>query len=340
MLNDKDLYNDLANDTKTISTELSNSIEATDEKAQYDGCAKRILGQKSILAHILVKTVDEFADMSPKEVERLIEGEPYISKVPVEPGLTNAADNSSRIVGLNTESQEVNEGLIRYDIIFYVRKKNGLSQIIINVEAQKDDPQEYDILNRAVFYICRLISSQKERDFKNTNYNDIKQVYSIWVCLNMQENCMSHYHMVKDDVIGAHSWKGKQDLLNIVMIGLAKELPEHDDTYKLHRLLGALFSNELKVNEKLNIVGTEYDIPLKENLRKDVSFMCNLGQGIEDRGIEKGLAAGRVEGRAEERAEIILNLRRNGFTVEQIASVTNISLDNVKVILENEPALA
>lgn len=340
MLNDKDLYNDLTNDTKTISTELSNSIEATDEKAQYDGCAKRILGQKSILAHILVKTVDEFADMSPKEVERLIEGEPYISKVPVEPGLTNAADNGSRIVGLNTESQEVNEGLIRYDIIFYVRKRNGLSQIIINVEAQKDDPKEHDILNRAVFYICRLISSQKERDFKNTNYDDIKQVYSIWVCLNMQENCMSHYHMVKDDVIGAHSWKGKQDLLNIVMIGLAKELPEHDDTYKLHRLLGALFSNELKVNEKLNIVGTEYDIPLKENLRKDVSFMCNLGQGIEDRGIEKGLAAGRVEGRAEERAEIILNLRRNGFTVEQIASVTNISLDNVKVILEKEPALA
>ncbi len=336
MLNDKDLYNDLTNDTKTISTELSNSIEATDEKAQYDGCAKRILGQKSILAHILIKTVDEFADMSPKEVESLIEGEPYISKVPVEPGLTNAADNGSRIVGLNTESQEVNEGLIRYDIIFYVRKKNGLSQIIINVEAQKDDPQEYDILNRAVFYICRLISSQKERDFKNTNYDDIKQVYSIWVCLNMQENCMSHYHMVKDDVIGAHSWKGKQDLLNIVMIGLAKELPEHDDTYKLHRLLGALFSNELKVNEKLNIVGTEYDIPLKENLRKDVSFMCNLGQGIEDRGIEKGLA----EGRAKERAEIILNLRRNGFTIEQIASATNISLDNVKMILEKEPALA
>ena len=30
--------------------------------------------------------------------------------------------------------------------------KNGLSQIIVNIEAQKDEPTEYKILNRAIFY--------------------------------------------------------------------------------------------------------------------------------------------------------------------------------------------
>ena len=39
--------------------------------------------------------------------------------------------------------------------------KDGLSQIIINVEAQKDEPTGYEILNRAIFYVSRLISSQK-----------------------------------------------------------------------------------------------------------------------------------------------------------------------------------
>ena len=58
------------------------------------------------------------------------------------------------------------------------------------------------------------------------------------------------------------------DLLNIIMIGLAKELPEHDETYELHRLLGALLSRELTVDEKLDIIGKEYDIPLEENFRK------------------------------------------------------------------------
>lgn len=44
--------------------------------------------------------------------------------------------------------------------------RDRLSQIIINVEAQKDEPNGYDILNRAIFYVSRMISSQKERDFQ------------------------------------------------------------------------------------------------------------------------------------------------------------------------------
>ena len=52
-------------------------------------------------------------------------------------------------------------------------------------------------------------------------------------------------------------------MLNIVMIGLAKELPPHDEKYELHRLLGALLSKELTVDGKPDIVGTEYDISVE-----------------------------------------------------------------------------
>ena len=122
-----------------MNTELKNAVKATDSKAQYDTSAKRLLGQKSILAHILVKTVDEFKGMNPKDVVDCIEGTPHISTVPVEPGLTNAASekNGERLVGFNTENEEINEGLVRFDIVFYVRMKDGLSQIIINVEEKK-----------------------------------------------------------------------------------------------------------------------------------------------------------------------------------------------------------
>lgn len=65
------------------------------------------------------------------------------------------------------------------DIILYVRMKDGISQVIVNLEAQKDEPTVYHILNRAVFYVSRLVSSQKERDFVKTNYNDIRRVFSI-----------------------------------------------------------------------------------------------------------------------------------------------------------------
>lgn len=214
-----------------MNTETKNAILITDKDAQYDESAKRLLGQKSILAHILVKTVDEFMGMNPKDVISYIEGEPFINTVPVEPGLTNTVveKEGQRVVGFNSENQELHEGTIRFDIIFYVRMRDGLSQIIVNVEAQKDEPEKYEILNRAIFYVSRMISSQKEKDFSNSNYNDIKRVYSIWVCMNMPENSLEHIHLVKDSLVNSHAWKGKLDLLNIVMIGLAEELPEHEE---------------------------------------------------------------------------------------------------------------
>ena len=313
-----------------MNTELKNAVKAADLKAQYDARVKRLVGHKRILAQILIKTVEEFKGMDPLEVAALIEGLPYISAVPVEPGLTNAVhfQNGQRLVGFNTENQELNEGLVRFDIVFYVRMKDGLSQIIINVEAQKDEPGEYEILNRAVFYVSRLISSQKERDFENSSYDDIKCVYSIWICMNMEENTMGHIHLTKEDLIGSYEWKGNLDLLNIIMIGLAKELPEHDETYELHRLLGALLSRELTVDEKLDIIGKEYDIPLEENFRKDMSTMCNLSQGVK----EEGIAIGRAEGEAG----LITKMYKNGLSIELIASATDKTIEEVKTIIEGK----
>ena len=313
-----------------MNTELKSAVMATDRDAQYDNSAKRLIAHKIILARILVKTVEEFKGMDPLEVAALIEGLPYISAVPVEPGLTNAVhfQNGQRLVGFNTENQELNEGLVRFDIVFYVRMKDGYTQIIINVEAQKDEPGEYEILNRAVFYVSRLISSQKERDFENSSYDDIKCVYSIWICMNMEENTMSHIHLTKEDLIGSYEWKGNLDLLNIIMIGLAKELPEHDETYELHRLLGALLSRELTVDEKLDIIGKEYDIPLEENFRKDMSTMCNLSQGVK----EEGIAIGRAEGEAG----LITKMYKNGLSIELIASATDKTIEEVKTIIEGK----
>ena len=311
-----------------MNTEIANAVNAAGDKAQYDTRVKRLLAQKSILAHILVKTVDEFKGMKPEDVVKYIEGEPSISVVPVEPGLANMEKTDAtgqRIVGVNTENAEINEGLVRFDIIFYVRMKNGLSQIIVNIEAQKDDPTEYKILNRAIFYVSRLISSQKERDFVNTNYDDIKQVFSIWICMNMDDNSLSHIHLTKDEMLKPCNWKGNLDLLNIVLIGITNEIPEHDEKYEMHRLIGALLSSELKEQEKLDIIEHEYNIPISQEFREDVSIMCNLSQGIEDKAI----------------AKIVMNMYKIGYTPNQIADAVGVSVDEVEAIIKKkEPAMA
>jgi hypothetical protein len=164
---------------------------------------------KIILAHILVKTVDEFHGMNPKDVVSYIEGDPFISVVPVEP-------------------------------------------------------------------VSRLVSSQKERDFVKTNYNDIRRIFSIWVCMGMDENSLDYVHLTDDKLLGSYSWKGRLDLLNIVLIGISNELPEHDGKYELHRLLSTLLSMELAVDEKLSIMENEYNIPVDDRIRKNVNAMCKV----------------------------------------------------------------
>ena len=112
-----------------------------------------------------------------------------------------------------------------------------------------------------------------------------------------------------------------------------QDVLERDETYELHRLLGALLSKELTIDEKLNIIGNEYDIPIEENFRKDVSVMCNLSQEIKEDGIAIGAA--------REKAQIILNMYKNGFTAEQIASAIDKDIEEVKAIIAGkEPALA
>ena len=323
-----------------MNTEIANAVNAAGDKAQYDTRVKRLLAQKSILAHILVKTVDEFKGMKPEDVVKYIEGEPSISVVPVEPGLANMEKTDAagqRIVGLNTENAEINEGLVRFDIIFYVRMKNGLSQIIVNIEAQKDEPTEYKILNRAIFYVSRLISSQKERDFVNTNYDDIKQVFSIWICMNMDDNSLSHIHLTKDELLKPCNWKGNLDLLNIVLIGITNEIPEHDEKYEMHRLIGALLSSELKEQEKLDIIEHEYNIPISQEFREDVKIMCNLSTGIEERATER--ATKKATEKTSEK--FILNMYKKGYTLDQIADVAETGVDEVEAIIKKkEPAMA
>ena len=314
-----------------MNTAIANTVAAANDKAQYDECAKRLIAQKIILAHILAKTVDEFRDMKPEDIVAHIEGDPKVGIVPVDPGMTNAArptDASTpyvsdhRLAGLNTEHSEINEGMIRCDIIFYVRMKDGLAQVIINIEIQKDEPTQYFLLNRAIFYVSRMVSSQKGRDFVHQNYNDMKRVFSIWLCMNMPSNSMSYVHLTKEDILEHYNWNGHLDLLNIVLLGIGRELPPQEEQYELHRLIGTLLSAELTVTQKLAIIETEYHIPLSVELEEGVNDMCNLGEGIEERAIEK----------------VILKMYKEGCDLKFIANMTEKDTSEIEAIINRSLA--
>ena len=132
------------------------------------------------------------------------------------------------------------------------------------------------------------------------------------------------FHLVKDSIVNSHAWKGKMDLINIVMIGLAEKLPEHEEKYELHRLLGELLSQDLTINEKLDIIGNEHAIPMEKDFRKDVSIMCNLSQKIKETGIEMG------------KREMIMKMHSKGYTTAQIADVAEVDVKQIEDIIKLE----
>lgn len=123
-----------------MDKDIKKSISATDKDAQYDEKAKNLLGHKIILAHILVKTIGEFKGMNPKDVVQYIEGEPYISRVPVDAGSTNVEkeQNGEKVIGLNTENSELNEGSAETIVKMY-RKGYEAEQIsdILDMEVEE-----------------------------------------------------------------------------------------------------------------------------------------------------------------------------------------------------------
>ena len=292
-------------------------IQKSLKEAQYDATAKMLLAQKPFLANILVHTVKEFMGMDPHEVEGLIEGEPCIGTIPVDPGFTNGgfAENPKQITGMNTENNVKDEGIVYFDIVFYVRTTDGLSKIIINIEAQKSEPSTYDVEMRGLFYAAREVSSQLEREFTHQKYNDIKKVYSIWICMNDPENTLEKIYLTKKDIIGKSRWKDMYEMINVIIVRLGKEL-DNEKNHELHRLLGALFLPEMTADEKNNLLEEEFHIQMEENRKEMLNTMCNLSQGIKEQGIEQGRSS-----------EIFISVQDGDYGMERGAQKMNLSVE-------------
>ena len=58
---------------------------------------------------------------------------------------------------------------------------------------------------------------------------------------------------------------------------------------------------------------------------KEVSIMCNLSQGIKEESEAKG--------EEKARTEIVLNMHKKGYSLDQIVEITNLDVSAVKAII-------
>lgn len=196
----------------------------------------------------------------------------------------------------NTGDNSIKEGKVYYDIKFsaVVPDTDNKVHLIINVEAQKDEPIEYPLIKRAIYYVSRMISAQKNAVFVNREYGKIRKVYSIWIQMNVRDeseaNSITKFSIGKKCVTGSSKEKEQDyDLMAVVMMRLGK--PELSEDNRILRLLDTLLSAEKPPDEKKNILETDFNIPMTEEMDEEVNIMCNLGEGIREKTTIQSIAA-------------------------------------------------
>ena len=269
-------------------------IAKNDEYAvRYDASMKEVLANKQILARILKYTLEEFSEI---DIETIINNmdEPEISSMRMEPGLTN----TDKVKKTSEEDNVLGEGKIYYDIRFSAYIGKQPIKILINVEAQKSTNKHklgYQLDNRILYYLGRMISAQKEVEFVNSDYDNLKAVRSIWICMDTadDEDSINRIHFVQDTIYGKEMQLANLDKVQGVIIRLRKNNNLKESENKLIAMLEDLIMRNDSFSIKKQKL-SEYGIVVDLETERRLNTMCNLSEVMIERGLEQGLEQGKT----------------------------------------------
>ena len=164
-----------------VPAALDQYIDSAGEHIKCDAACKRVLAIKEIDSRILKTVACEYKDCAEEEILACISD--------IETGISPVhADSAPLVREDDCEDSSLTEGTVRYDVKFTARipekakRSEGEISVIVNIEAQNRFNPGYSLLKRGIYYCCRLISSQYNRIFTNSDYDKLKKVYSIWIC--------------------------------------------------------------------------------------------------------------------------------------------------------------
>ncbi len=329
-------------------THIANVLERNNYKDRYDTQAKQILSDKTILSWILKYTTSEFKDYPIELIKTCFEGEPEVGTHRVFPNLVPDISEDSEssgpnpdntfpeaITGLDTVDKVPGEGEVTYDVRFTVLTPTAERiKLIINVESQKKFNPGYDIVTRGIFYCTRMVAAQKETEFKGSDYDSIKKVYSIWISMeNPQyaQHTITSYRINEHPIYGILPKKKRYDLMELVLVCLGTPETESKGN-ELHGLLDTLFSQELSPLEKENILYNDYHIETTVEMEGGLREMCNLSDLIEERGIEKGIKQGIEKGKL---TTLIALVQDGLLSIEEAAKRAGMTVEDMQKLIIN-----
>lgn len=213
-------------------------------------------------------------------------------------------------------------------------------KILVNVEAQKSSDSGklgYHLENRIVFYLARMISAQKQMEFFHSDFDNLKRVRSIWICMDSKEteDSIEEIGLESSMIFGNSENRHHTDLMKGIVVNIRNGENIDTETIKKSRnkliaMLEELLSRKDLVNKK-HILESEYGMIMTEELEGRMQNMCNLSELIEEAGIKKGITQEQIEAikrmmRADIPKDKIISC---GYTEEEMERAENALYANV-----------
>ena len=320
-----------------IATHLNDTLTAagSTKKLDYDENIKELLADVQIMSRILKYTVKEVQHLSIEEIAECLQGiKIEVGQTPLDPGLTN----TGKILQENTQDIVQNEGTIYFDVRFTFTNIEQNIRVVVNVEAQRktgDSDLKYHIESRMVYYLSRLISAQKNTEFFKDDYDNIKTVYSIWICTDAKESddSICEYSLAPKTIYGNTKPSSYADKMKGVIIRIRKDAEVEESKNKLIMMLEDLLKYNTIEQKKEELV-RKHGMKMTVSLERRLETMCNLSENLIEKGEERGREAGLREGKDDERRRIIQAKLEKKYTYEEIAEAIELPLEQVKEIAE------
>ena len=272
---------------------------------------KQLLLLKPIVALILKLCCPEFRDLSLQEIEKRIE---MPSAIGIEP--VNA--HNPFICGENVEVNDDNTKTA-FDSLFTAKSDYGMLRL--NIEVQASTYPGYDIDNRGIYYIARVISAEKNKGvFKNSHYDGLQKVYSIWLMTNPPKKLaglLDVQYLVKKrwNYLCDETSVLEDDPLSSKLCFVKVYLPEGDvlaEDGDPMNILGVTFRNLASV-EKKKIFLEKNGIFVNKEFKETLMKVCTFEDSIF------------AKGREDAMVDVAKHLLQDGCSTDYIKKITGLS---------------
>ena len=174
-----------------------------------------------------------------------------------------------------------------------------------------------------------MISAQKQTEFYHSDYDSLKKVRSIWLCLDNSEDgdSIEEIYLDTNTVYGNKRKPYDIDLMRGIVINVRSGENIKDSQNILISMLEKLLSKS-SVEEKKCILTEKYGMVMTTELEGRMQTMCNWSEAIMEmsykEGLEKGIAEGIEKGVEKgiekERLNAIQRMIQADLTKAQIMS--------------------